>query len=266
MFGAQNTICVRETMNRIAKLILFLMIVSLSLLSACGESPSTTPPNGDHLVKFGKNGVAVLRGHYWSGTIDASANETMNIVTPVKVEGIEAGLSVPFIVRDDTKILSSQMTSPTTVREYHIFHPSSSLDNAFPRGALLEVSFVKGDTQFEIASIQDVTQKPSLFQKSPSIDHLFSIDISSKSALNGSFTQALNKTDGTVIWTTSIPIPVQGVQAAVILQIHSAPNTQVITSKGIVSADSGFSWGDGVQIQFTRKGDQLIADQVTVIP
>ncbi len=255
-------------MKHATRLLLLLMIVSISLLSACGEEASNTPPNGDHLVKFNKDGVAVLRGHYWSGSLDrrTGIKETMNITTPIKVERIEAGLSIPFVLNDGTKIVSSQMIAPSTIREYHIFHPSSPVDGAFPRGALLEVSFVKKDAKFEVLSIQDVAQKPSLFQTTPSIDHVFSTDVFSKGTLQGDFTQALNRNDGTVLWTTAVPIPVQGIPAAVILQIDSTTSTQVITSKGIVAADSGFSWGDGVQIEFTRKGNKLIADKITVIP
>ncbi len=257
-------------MKRTTQLILFLAIFSFSLLPACGEQPSTTSPNGDHLVKFNKNGVAVLRGRYWSGSLDtattAGANETMNILTLVKVEGMDAGASIPFVLHDDTKLLSSQLSSPTTLREYHIFHPASPVTDAFPRNAFLEITFVKKDAQFEAVSIQDVAQKPSLFQTKPAIDHVFSTDVFSKGTLNGSFTQALHQQGGTVIWTTSIPIDVQGIQAAVILEIHSTPNTLVVTSKGSVPADSEFPWGDSVQIQFTRKGSTLIADQITVSP
>jgi hypothetical protein len=255
-------------MKQTTQLFLLLTIFGFALLPACGAQPVTgnIAPNADHLVKFNKDGFAQLRGRVRSGgfTTDTSVtlNESINIAIPVKVEGIETGLIVPFVLSFETEF-SSSTTQQTNVRAYHSAHPTSAVQAAFPASALVDVTFRKKDTVFEAVAIHEVTKKP-LFQKQPAIDQVFSTDLFSQATIKGDITQALTKQEGDITWLVSIPITMQGIQVAVLLSIDSAPDTQVITSNGSVPV-SDTPWHN-LQIQFTRKGDLLIADQLIVLP
>jgi hypothetical protein len=255
-------------MKQTTQLLLLLAIFGFALLPACGAQPATgtTTPNADHLVKFNKDGIAQLRGRIRSGgfTTDTSVtlNESIDIAIPVKVEGIETGLIVPFVLGFETEI-SSSTTQQTNVQAYHSIHPTSAVYAAFPASALVDVTFRKKDTVFEAVAIHEVTKKP-LFQKKPAIDQVFSTDLFSQATIRGDITQALTRQEGEITWLVSMPITMQGNQVAVLLSIDSTPNTQVITSNGAVPV-SDTPWHN-LQIKFTRKGDLLIADQIIELP
>jgi hypothetical protein len=252
-------------MKRITQLILFLTLFSFPLLPACAEQPSiTTPPNADHMVKFDGSGIAVLQGQLSGGSLDANSTgqprEVIWLNIPAKVEKIETSIRLALTVRPETELASS-LASRTTAREYNIFHPNAGIYHAFPPGAQIEVTFRKKDAEFEAVSFQEIKEKSALFPKRVTVAGVFSTDLLSQGTVQGSFTQALNKNDGTIVWTLSVPIRVQGINAEVMLPVQSTQGTQVVTPNGMVPAGSSFSW-ESVQIQFTRKGDTLIANQI----
>jgi len=254
-------------MKQKTKFILFLIIFNLSLLTACGGQQSTNvtaQPNADHVVKFNEEGIAVLRGYISGGYFKPSSNPRYNtyirLDVPAKVQGIDAKLAIPFTVISKT-IISSSVVSETDVEGYHIHHPGSDVFGAFPSHPLVEVTFLKKGTEFEVLSIHEVRQKFNLFQKKAVIDNVFS-----ESMFVGSI--HLSKKDSTgafVWWNVSIPIDVQGIQSGVVLVVHSAPDTTLITPKGVVPLTGNFS-GDHMQVQFTRWGDKLTASQITELP
>jgi hypothetical protein len=242
-------------MKHITLFILLLIIVSL----ACGAQPSAgipTPLNADHLVEFNEAGVAVLRGAPSGGTHSSTKN-TIDVSIPVKVEGIQAFIVVPFNMGSETEILSSQV-SKTTVREYLNSNSRATPLDAFPRLAKVEVTFLKKGTAFETASVHEIEQGFDLLQKQEVLENVFiKDDVVKQDVLIGSIYQEYKQMDGVTTWLVSVPISIHGVEAAVILPVDSATDTQINTSNGEVP------YFDSVRIEFTRSGDKLTARQIT---
>ena len=260
-------------MKHTIQLILFLTVFVFFFLPACGgQRPAevTTESNADHLVKFDENGIAVLRGQISGGGFSANTSgktrEAIQIFIPVKVEGIKTRITIPFLIRPESEFSSSMTSQTMTVREYNIYHPFDQVTDAFPRNAWAEITFRKNGAEFEAISFHEVIRKFSFFQTRSSIDGVFSTDPFSQGTVSGCFRYSSlppgsRKPD---YWMLEVPVDIHGVKAIINLEIRSAPHTRVITSNGVVALDSGFSWGNSVLIQFTRKGNRLIADQITV--
>ena len=259
-------------MKGITKFIFILIILSVSLLSGCSSGQATdvtTPPNADHLAKFNKDEFAVLRGYFAGGgyappSQNGNLKEDITLAVPVKVDGIKTSIAVPFTLRFETEILSS-MTTQTNVREYHKANPFAHVSTSFPSGALLEVTFAKKGGVFEAISIHEVNESFTLFQIMPVIKNVVSTDFLSRGRVVGSVTQKGQTREGEVTWMVAIPIKVHDIQANIFLLFQSAPDTQVITSTGVVPSTSHFSW-EHIEIEFSRNGDRLIAHQITEIP
>jgi hypothetical protein len=254
-------------MKHTTKFILFLIIFSLFLLTACGGQQSTdatTPPNADHLVKFNEEGIAVLRGYFSQGQQNPPSNGKPNMFIRVdinaKVDGIKGSIRVPFTMLYET-VLSFSTVQQTTLREYMSSTPW--YDITFPNYSLVDVAFRKNGTEFEALSVQEVVQKFTLFKKWENIDGLFHKDASGQLVAGGSFEQAYMDSDGTVTsWVFNTPIQMQGIQAEVILGVESVPSTRIINSQGTFDRTAGNHLGL-VQIVYTRRGSRMIAKEIT---
>jgi hypothetical protein len=248
-------------MKRITNLLLILTIVS-ALLSACAAGANGGTPTADHLVEFNDEGNAVLRGNIPAGTT-AGDSETLSINVPVKMDDMNVAVNVPFKLSRDT-ILSSSLTEKTDLIEYLSFNKGSSASKAFPASALVDVTFRKTGDGFEAESIVEVEGKP-LFQRTPKIAPLLNMEGFLRGTLQGYIAEMVqHNDDGTVVWTVGIPIPLQGVTAAVHIPVRTELDTEIISlSETLVGADAAHG---NVQIEFTRDGDILIARRVTELP
>lgn len=257
-------------MKGIIKSIFILTILSFSLLSACsGGQSADVPPNADHLVQFNEAGIAVIRGPIESSAWHQPANgrydEKINIAIPIKVDGIKASLTIPIVISYDTEIASSQVPK-TTVREHLIFHPRSYVAEVFRNTPLLEVTFRKNGTVFEAVSIKEVEKKPQLFQTQGTINGFFQKDSYGRPIAGGSISQAMKDVDGSALyWMLSAGIPAHGVNANVIVQVKSTPETKITTSQGTFNRTTDFDWSL-VQIVYTRRGGKMIAKEITALP
>ena len=248
------------------KLISSILIISFSLLSACGggqSATSTNPPNADHIVVFDANGIATLRGHIRSGGASATKN-TFIIEIPVKADKIKSNLSVTINLPNTTEISLSQ-TSHTNIREYLIFNNGSTPMDIFPLGTLVDISFQKKGKTFEAVSVREVNGNPSIFQTRPNIRNVFPI-LSASQGKVAAHIYTSSVIDGVpVYWGVYIPIFIHGVESTVTVRVYPSADTQVTTSDGVVSMNSRDPWGD-VIIEFTREGNKLFARQITEIP
>jgi hypothetical protein len=260
-------------MKHTTRLNLCLAIATFCLLSSCGgqaSAPVTTAPNADSLVSFDENGNGLLHGIISSGGFAANATgktrETIQLRIPAKVEGIKTTLTITFTLRPETEFSSSLTSQTMTVRDFNVYHAFDMVTKMFPPQAWAEVAFQKNNAEFEAVSFHEITQPSPIFQRRARVDGVFSTNFSSQGTLIGSFRQASIPygTQRPDWWLLEVPVQIQGVKAIVDLTIQRGPDTQILTSKGIVPVDSGFAWGDGVIVEFTRKGDELIANQITV--
>lgn len=253
-------------MKRTTQILLFLAIFSL-ILSACGGSASEKDGtlNADRLVSFNEEGIAVVQGRvaggWWKPAASGAINETIIIDIPVNVDGIDAAVAVPFVLRTDTDILSTLSPKQTTALAYITFNPNSGAINAFPAMALVEVTFKKQGDTFQTLSIYQVAEKFAPFQRTPSLKDIVVTDAFTKGTIAGEITQAYQQGDE-YLWRLSVPILMQGVGSGVILMLESAYDTEIITSDGILLPENVNLIGP-VSIEFTRRGDRLIAREIT---
>jgi hypothetical protein len=98
------------------------------------------------------------------------------IEIPVDVQGIEAGVSVPFMLRFETEILSN-LTSHTNARDYLAANPESSIFDAFPILETVDVIFIKKDAAFEAVAVRQVHSADKTNQNIAAIDGVFSTNI-----------------------------------------------------------------------------------------
>ena len=251
-------------MKRITQYILVLTIVSVSLLSACrGGSSTNAAPNADHLVEFDKQGIALLRGQVTSASATAGQNtEILTIHIPARMDGMDVIVAVTFTLRNET-LVSSSLIKQTDLLEYLSFHKGSSAFEAFPANALVDVTFKKTGTTFIASAIQEVTKK-SLFPKRTVIDPLFTTEGFGEGTLQGTILQTRKQNNGTVRWTVSVPLTMQGVEIAVLLPVQSAVDTNVIPAGNTIKTVDTIR--GKVKIDFVRSSDTLTARQVTEIP
>jgi hypothetical protein len=257
-------------MKHTKQLILVLTILGISLLPACGSQPSTevtTSPNADHLIEFNSDGMSVLLGYVSGGffcTSSGTLREFLDIEIPAQTEAIDVRVAVSFTLHLDTEISSSRV-SPTDLGAYHMAKPDSGVFDAFPPGALVEVTFVKKEAAFEAIAVHEVAQPEGASPKAAMLDHILPTDLFSRGTVHGTISGSSIGEAGAMTWRVSVPITIQGIEAAVLLPVHSAADTQVVTSNGLVPFTSAHPLGY-VQVAFTRKDDALIARQITEIP
>jgi hypothetical protein len=262
------TTILENSLNLTTRLFLLLTLSGLLFAAGCGQRPSSvdTLSSLDKLVEFDNNGYAVIRGRISSdsscSTTDGTLSAYIEIEVPADVQGIEAGIAVPFTLRFETEILSN-LTTHTNVRDYLAANPESTTFDAFPILETVEVTFVKKDAAFEAVAIRQVDSADTSNQNIAAIDGIFSTDIFSKGRLEGS-TGGSNWGD-VVTWTISMPVTVHGVDADILLPINSTDKTQVITEDGTVPVDI-YHPGGHVQVEFTRAGNTLEAVRFTEIP
>lgn len=243
--------------------IFILMMLSLSIIAACGGQASAAP-TADHLVEFDTQGIAVLRGQVSRlSTRDAKTGTFLNVDIPVKMDGMDLFVSVPFRLRNET-LLASTTTKQMDLLEYLSFNQGSSAFNAFPERALVDVTFRGTGDGFEAIAIQETTPSFSLFKRTAEIDPLFDSDIFNPGTLQGHIIESYKDTYGMLIWTVALPIQMQGNEAAVLVPVHVALDAEVITTSGNILMLDQIS-GD-VQIEFRRNKDGLTAHQVTIVP
>lgn len=250
-------------MKRIAQLILILVMFTLS---ACGPAPAAqgTAPTADHMAEFDAQGVAVVRGFISSASINPGKDETIFINVLAKMDGILVRVHVPIRVQRDT-IIASTTTRETDVQDYMVFNPGKYAYDAFPMVALVEVSFRKSGEAFDAVSIREVERGLwyPLFEEKAKIDPLFVMDGLSQGTLIGHIGTSSPGKDGGRVLEVSIPILMQGVQTAVIMEVEAGTDTQLSSTSG-AAVVLGNLTGD-VQIQFTRSGKTLKATQITAI-
>lgn len=259
------TTILEKTVKLMTQLFLFL---TLMLVTACAQQTTFAEPlpNLDHLVAFDSDGSAVIRGRI-SGVRhcpprDGYLNSDIVIEIPVDVQGIDAGVAVPFLLRFETEILSN-LTPHTNARDYLTANPKSSIFDAFSIFETVDVTFVKKDAAFEAVAIRQVNLADMTDQSIAVIDGVFSIDIFSKGTLEGN-TNGSNWGD-VVTWTISMPTTVHGVEVNILLPINSTDKTQVITKDGAVPVDIHHPGGH-VQVDFTRTDGVLEAVRFIEIP
>jgi len=257
-------------MRQTTKLILFLIIVNIFLLTACGGGTVVegAPPSADHIVTFNADGIAVLRGYLNGGFMNPPSNGRPNMVifvnVPAKVDGIKGSVRIPVTMLYET-VVSSSTVNQRDLRDYLIFNPSSSVFTIFKsRGrVLVEATFRKNGAAFEAVSVHEVKEKFTLFKKWSIIDGLFHKNASGQLVAGGEFQQAHKDADGTVqSWVFQAPIQVQGVQTEVILGVQSTPSTRIINSQGTFDRTAEAYLGL-VQIIYTRRGGSMIAKEIT---
>lgn len=248
-------------MKRTAIFVLILM-VSVALLSGCGGQVPAATPTANHLVEFNEQGIATLRGYVVSDAGALPKGETISIDVPVKMDGMDVAVNVPFRVKNDT-IVSSTATKQTDVLEFLSFHQGAAIYEAFPTNALVEVTFLKTGTAFEAISVHEVEQGFRLFNSTPKIEPLFPMPNFAEGELSGHISQSSQQSDGTILWRVAVPIMMQGRQASVMVLVQSALDTEVVNTGGNIVMLEDVS-GD-VQIRFTRSKNALTAHQVTII-
>lgn len=246
------------------RIIVFILVwmVNIALLSGCGGQAPAVTPTADHLVEFDEQGIAMLRGYVASGTSTPGKGETISIDVPVKMDGMDVAVNVPFNVKRET-IISSTTTKQTDVLEYLSFHQGASAYEAFPINALVEVTLRNTGTAFEAISMHEVKQRFSLFRNSPKIDPVFTMENFAQGTLSGHVSQSIQQNDGTVLWKVSTPVMMHGNQASVIVWVQSAPDTKVITTAGNTVMVKDVR--EDVQVRFTRSRNTLTAHQVTIL-
>lgn len=255
-------------MKHATKFILFLIIFNIFLLTACGGQQSTdatAQPNLDYLVQFNADGSAVLRGYYFDGHSTPPSNGRPNMFftlhLPAKVDGIKSSISIPFTLLYET-VVSSSTVKQTDVQRYFISNPDSYMFYIFRNRPLVEVTFRKNGTEFEALSIHEVAENFTLFQKQVNIDGLFYKDTSSQWIAMGSIDYNNNRNSiEEISWEFSRPIPMQGIEAEVIVEVESTPDTKIVTSQGTFERTPNVDM-DLVQIVYTRKGGRMIAKEV----
>jgi len=248
-------------MKRIAQILI--LIVGVSLLAGCGGS-NEAAANADGLAEFNEQGIAVLRGNLAGSSTSAGRDsETVRVEVPVKMDGMDVVVSVPFQLPRNA-IIASSLTKQTDVLEYLSFNKSSSVFNAFPDYALVDVTFRKQAGVFVAISVVEAEKGFSLFSREPELAPVFSMDNFSQGSLQGRITEAYQDNGGLLLWKIAVPTSMQGLPVDVVLPVYAAADTQVVnTGDTIVTLDriSG-----NVQIDFTRRGDELTAHQITELP
>jgi hypothetical protein len=252
-------------MKRNTQFILILMIISVLILSACGGGATgqvNAMPNADQLMEFNEQGIAVLRGNLAGESATAVPGGKVNVNINVKMDGLQAAVSIPFTLRNET-ILSSTLVEKTDLLEYVSFNKGSNLTRAFPASALVDVTFRKSGTGFDAIGIVEVTKK-GLFNRTPSIAPFFSSDVFTPVSLQGRITQSSQDLRGDMHWIISFPMWIQGREAAVLLPVTSELDTEAISRTGDAVLLDGIS--GAVEVTFVRTGDKLLAREIKELP
>jgi hypothetical protein len=264
-------------MKRTLQLISFLTILGVFLLSACGGQAPSVPgalPNADHLVTFDENGLAVLRGTFNGGGFGTDTSqglkENIHFYIPAKVQGIESQIMIDLPLRFETEF-SSSLHALSTVREYHIFHPYDHIQNAFPSGAQVDVTFRKKDAGVDVISMHEASPGFTLFKRKAAVDGVLSTNAFSEGVLaartGGGVLGSTDANNSIMYFNFHAPITIQGIPATVVLRFYTAPDTQIITRKGAILSRDAATYPHGLlTIKFTRQGNKLIARQITELP
>lgn len=245
-------------MNIATRLIL---LIGILLLTGCRSQVNPATSNND-LFAFDENRQAIIRGNItgdWAcSTVDGKLRATLNIDVPVLVDGVESSVMLLFTLTFDTQLASDQ-TPYTNLRDYLAANPDSSTFDAFPLFQTVEVTFTKGEWDFEALSIRQVDAVIA----TPEMNNILLTGISSRGTLEGTI-HGSNWGD-TITWTLAVPVTVQSTPASLLIPIQADEDTQVVANGSNIPMDMYHPIGN-VCVEYKRTNNSLKALRFIEMP